>query len=132
MRRSNFSTLLYLLLVFASGMVLGGFANRLYMMKTSAAYVAPPTPTSPKTRIQFRKEYIQEMRTRLKLTEPQVAQLQQIMQATDHRLRDMHKDIDDEHAEKVAAMLNDSQKAEYAKMREERERKRQQREQKGL
>jgi hypothetical protein len=29
-------------------------------------------------------------------------------------------------------MLNDSQKAEYAKMRDERERKRQQREQKGL
>jgi hypothetical protein len=44
----------------------------------------------------------------------------------------MHKDIDNEHAQKVAAMLNDSQKAEYAKIREERERKRQQeREQKG-
>jgi len=131
MRRSNFTTLLYLLLVFASGMVLGGFANRLYMMKTYAA-TAPAAPSSPKTRIQFRKEYLQEMRTRLKLTDPQVAALQQIMQATDHRLRDMHKDIDDEHAQKVAAMLNDSQKAEYAKMREERERKRQQREQKGL
>jgi hypothetical protein len=130
MRRSNFTTLIYLLLVFASGMVLGGLANRLYMMKTYAATASPPP--SPKTRIQFRKEYIQEMRTRLGLTEPQVAELQHIMQATDHRLRDMHKDIDDEHAQKVAAMLNDSQKAEYAKMREERERKRQQREQKGL
>jgi Spy/CpxP family protein refolding chaperone len=130
MRRSNFTTLLYLLLVFASGMVLGGFANRLYMLKTYAATAS--APPSPKTRIQFRKEYIQEMRTRLSLTEQQVAELQQIMQATDHRLRDMHKDIDDEHAQKVAAILNDSQKAEYAKMREERERKRQQREQKGL
>jgi Spy/CpxP family protein refolding chaperone len=132
MRRSNFTTLIYLLLVFASGMVLGGFANRLYMMKTYAATAPASPPPSPKTRIQFRKEYIQEMRTRLKLTEPQVAELQQIMQTTDHRLRDMHKDIDDEHAQKVSAMLNDSQKAEYAKMREERERKRQQREQKGL
>jgi Spy/CpxP family protein refolding chaperone len=125
MRRSNLTTLLYLVLVFASGMVLGGFANRLYM-KTA------PAASAPKTRAQFRKEYIQDMSTRLKLSESQVAELQEIIQATDHRLRDMHKGIDDEHAQKVAAMLNDSQKAEYAKMREERERKRQQREQKGL
>jgi hypothetical protein len=126
MRRSNLSTLLYLVLVFASGMVLGGFANRLYMIKS-----VDQAPTS-KTRAQFRKEYLQEMRTRLKLTEPQVAELQSIMQGTDHRLRDMHKDIDDEHAQKVAAMLTDGQKVEYAKMREERERRRQQRDQKGL
>jgi len=126
MRRSNLTTLLYLVLVFASGMVLGGFANRLYMMKTVTA------ASTPKSRAQFRKDYIQEMRSRLNLTEAQVTELQQIMQATDHRLRDMHKGIDDEHAQKVSAMLNDSQKAEYAKMREERERRRQQHEQKGL
>ena len=126
MRRSNFTTLLYLVLVFASGVVLGGFANRLYMIRTVTA--AP----SPKSRAQLHKEYMQEMRTRLKLTEPQVTELRQIIQATDHHLRDMHKGIDDEHAQKVYAMLNDSQKAEYAKMREERERRRLQREQKGL
>ena len=126
MRRSNFSTLLYLLLVFASGIVLGGFANRLYMMKTVSA--AP----SPKTRAEFRKQYIQEMRTKLNLTDPQVDELQKIIQTTDHRLREMHKTIDDQHAEQVSAMLNENQKAAYAKLREERERRRQQRDQKGL
>ena len=99
MRRSNLTTLLYLVLVFASGMVLGAVANRLYMMKTVAA-----ASYSPKSRPVLRKEYIQEMSTRLKLTEPQVVELQQILQATDHRLHDMHKDIDAEHAQKVAAI----------------------------
>ena len=129
MRRSNFTTLLYLLLVFASGIVVGGFANRLYMMRSVSA---ASSPKSTQTHAAFREKYIREMRTKLSLTDAQVSELQQIIEATDHRLRDMHKDIDNEHAQKVAAMLNDSLKAEYAKIREERERKRQQeREQKG-
>ena len=59
MRRSNLATLLYLLLVFASGTVVGGFANRLYMAKTVSAPCA-----LAKTRAEFRKQYIEEMRSR--------------------------------------------------------------------
>ena len=130
MRRSNFATLVYLLVVFASGAVVGGFANRLYMMRSVSAASSPKTTQT--THAAFREKYIREMRTKLNLTDAQVSELQQIIEATDHRLRDMHKDIDNEHAQKVAAMLNDTQKAEYTKIREERERKRQQeREQKG-
>jgi hypothetical protein len=125
MRRSNLATLLYLLLVFASGIVVGGFANRLYMMRSVNAASTSKRPPD------FREKYIKEMRTRLRLTDPQVTELQQILETTDHRLRDMHKSIDEEHAQKVVAMLNDSQKAEYAKIREERERRRREREQKG-
>lgn len=123
MRRSNLSTLLYLLLVFISGAVAGGFAHRLYMMKT----VSAATSGGPHNHAEFRKRYLGEMRTRLHLNEAQAAQLQQIMDATDQRLREMHKSIDDEHARQIIAMLNDDQKAEYAKMREEREKRRQQR-----
>jgi hypothetical protein len=61
------------------------------------------------------------MRSRLHLTDAQVTQLLQIMDATGQRMHEMHKTIDDEHAQKVAAMLDDTQKAEYAKMRAERE-----------
>ena len=129
MRRSNLTTLLYLLLVFASGIVVGGFANRLYMMRSVSAASSPKTTQAHAA---FREKYIREMRTKLNLTDAQVSELQQIIEASDHRLRDMHKEIDNEHAQKVAAMLNDTQKAEYTKIREERERKRQQeREQKG-
>ena len=117
MRRSNVATLVYLLVVFASGAVVGGFANRLYMAKT----VNAPTANAPSSHAEIRKRYLQDMRSRLHLTDAQVTQLLQIMDATGQRMHEMHKTIDDEHAQKVAAMLDDTQKAEYAKMRAERE-----------
>jgi hypothetical protein len=113
MRRSNLTTLLYLLVVFVSGVVLGGFANRLVN--------AHPSPPS---RAELRKQYIQDMRSRLHLNEAQVTQLQQIADATGQRMHDMHKAIEDEHVQKVIGILDDNQKAEYAKMREEREKHR--------
>jgi len=63
------------------------------------------------------------------LTDPQIAELRQIMDATDQRMHEMHKSIKEEHIRKVVAMLDDSQKAEYAKLRAEREAKRRQQEQ---
>jgi hypothetical protein len=120
MRRSNVATLVYLLVVFASGAVVGGFANRLYMAKTVSATVSA-TPS----RAELNKQYIQDMRTRLHLTDAQIAELKQIMDATDQRMHDMHKTIKDEHIRRVVAMLDQSQQAEYAKMRAEREKRRQ-------
>jgi hypothetical protein len=115
MRRSNVATLLYLLVVFVSGVVLGGFANRL---------VTASAPTAQPTRAELRKQYIHDMSTRLHLNVAQVTELQQIADATGQRMHDMHKTIEDEHIQKVIAILDDSQKAEYAKMREEREKHR--------
>lgn len=118
MRRST--TILYLLLVFASGATVGAFANRLYMMKSVSA-------STSKTRDQ---QYMQDMTTRLHLTEPQVASLRKIMDETRVRFRETHKTVEEEHAQKVLAILNDNQKAEYAKMREEREKRRRERDSK--
>jgi len=120
MRRSNLATLFYLLVVFASGAVVGGFANRLYMVKAVSA-----TVNAPHSRAELSKQYIQDMRSRLHLTDAQVPELQKIMDATDQRMNEMHKTIKDEHIRKVVAILDDSQKAEYAKMRQEREKHRQ-------
>jgi len=125
MRRSNLATLLYLLVVFASGVVVGVFANRLYMAKAVTA-----TVSAQPSRAELRKQYIKDMRTRLHLSDAQVAELQQIMDATGQRIHEMHKTIDDEHVQKVVAMLDDGQKTEYAKMREERERRKQQQDKK--
>ncbi len=118
MRRSNLATLAYLLVVFVSGAVVGGFANRLYMTKSTPALAAS------KSRAQVRQEYLQEMRGRLHLTDPQMVQLNQIMDTTGQQMREMRKSIENEHVQKVIAMLNDSQKSEYAKMRDEREKRR--------
>ena len=120
MRRSNFATLVYLLVVFVSGVVLGGFANRLV-----TAGPKPPAPPQPPSRAELRKQYIQDMRSRLHLNEAQVTELQQIADATGQRMHDMHKSIEDEHVQKVIGILDDGQKAEYAKWREEREKHRQ-------
>ncbi|MGA3041913.1 MAG: hypothetical protein ABSF54_14090 [Bryobacteraceae bacterium] len=119
MRRSNVATLVYLLVVFASGTVVGGFANRLYMTKTVSA-------NPPRSRAELRKQYIQDMTGRLHLNEAQVTQLQQIADATGQRMHDMHKTIEDEHIQKVIGILDDNQKTEYANMRAEREKHRQQ------
>ncbi|MFN7993648.1 MAG: hypothetical protein U0Q18_08615 [Bryobacteraceae bacterium] len=125
MRRSNLITLLYLVLVFVSGAVVGGFADRLLSIKNPPVVSANP----PRNHAEFRKRYVQEMRTRLHLTESQVSDLQQILDVTDKQLRDARKVVDDQHAQKVIAMLNENQKGEYAKMREEREKRRQQQQQ---
>jgi Spy/CpxP family protein refolding chaperone len=122
MRRSNTATLVYLLVVFASGAVVGGFANRLYMAKTVTAVSAP------QSRAVLDKQYIQEMRTRLHLTDAQIAQLQGIMDATGqrmHEMGEMKKSIKEEHIRQVVAMLDDNQKIEYAKLRAEREKRHQ-------
>ena len=121
MRRSNLATLLYLLVVFASGAVVGAFANRLYMAKAVTANV-----TAPPSRAELRKQYIHDMRTRLHLSDPQVTELQQIMDSTGQRMHEMHKAVENEHIRKVEAMLDEGQRTEYAKMRQEREKRRQQ------
>lgn len=123
MRRSNLSTLLYLAVVFLSGAVVGGFALRLYTAKTVNAIA---TQNPPRNHTDLRKQYITDMRTRLHLTDAQVSQLEQIADATGQHMHEMHKAIDAEHVQKVNAMLNGEQRAEYAKWRDEREKRHQQ------
>jgi Spy/CpxP family protein refolding chaperone len=130
MRRSNFTTLLYLLLVLLSGAVLGVFANRVYMVKADAA--TPGPGRGPRNHAEFRKHYLDEMRSRLHLTDAQAGQLQQIMDATDQQFRQMRKSIDADHQQRVMAMLDDTQKTEYTKMIAEREKHRQQHDKKGF
>ena len=122
MRRSNLATLFYLAVVFVSGAVVGGFAVRLYLAKSVGAVV---TPSAPRNRAEVRKQYLAEMTGRLHLTPVQVTQLQEIMDATGKQMRDMHKTIGDEHIRRVTAILDESQKTEYAKMREERDKRHQ-------
>ncbi|MFB3825481.1 MAG: hypothetical protein ACE15B_01885 [Bryobacteraceae bacterium] len=123
MRRSSLSAGLYVLLVFLSGALVGAFAYRLYMVNTVNS--ASRRPRSPD---EYRRSYIQEMRRRLTLSDAQVTQLQQIMDETRDRFHDLHEKsrplfraIEDEQAQKVRAILSDTQRAEYERMRAERE-----------
>jgi hypothetical protein len=124
------SVALQLLLVFASGAVVGGLAYRFYTR---------PTQTEMRKRAdgkaQFRQKIVNEMRSRLKLREDQVQKLSEIMDASDRRFaeawkrvnREVRKRVDPEmkalqaeHVDKIRAILDASQRAEYEKMLEER------------
>ncbi|HME08599.1 MAG TPA: hypothetical protein VKG25_16200 [Bryobacteraceae bacterium] len=118
MTRSNPSIALYLLLIFASGVIVGAFGMRLY--SPAVAKTAAPED--------WRKQYLSEMQSRLKLTPAQATQLNAIMDETKERAHEAHaahdnalKQIKEEQTAKVRNILTDEQRPEYEKLRAERE-----------
>jgi hypothetical protein len=125
MKRSSLTLVVYLLLVFLSGVLAGGFAYGLYTQRSMSAKATPRTPD------EYRFRYIREMRSRLKLSEDQIRQLNAILdaaQAQSRAFRERHKPeldaIEMERVERLRAMLTDSQRREYEQMRQEREQRR--------
>lgn len=126
MKRSRLSGGAYLLLVFLSGIVVGVFANRLYVMNSVSANANPKTPE------EWRRKYVEEMRSRVRLSPDQVRQLEPILDETRRLFHEAHerakpelKAIQDAQVQKVRAILSEDQKAEYEKFRAEREKRRQ-------
>ncbi len=114
----------YLLLVFAGGGVVGVFADRLYTVKSVRADVRP-TPD------EYRKRYVAELKSRLKLDPPQVDKLNAILESTQQSMHALHERekpemtaIHQEQVDKVHSILNEKQIVEYEKMRDEREKRR--------
>jgi len=125
MRRTTL-TGLYLALLFLGGVVVGAFGHRLYTLNSVNASVNPRNPE------EFRRRYVAEMRTRLKLTDDQVARLGPVLDETRQRhreLMDKHrpefKAIQDEQVRSIREILTDSQQAEYTRMLADREKQRQ-------
>src|SRR5690348_14645724 len=83
MKRATLSTALYVLLVFLSGAVVGGFALRLYMMNTVLAGPSSPKPD------EIRRKHVEDLRRRLSLSDAQVAQLSAILDATKARYHEV-------------------------------------------
>jgi len=127
--KSRLSAGVYLLLVFLSGALVGGFSHRLYM--TRSVNAAPRTPD------EWRKKYVGEMRESVKLDDQQVAQLQQILDDTRKRFQQMREEekpvaqkIQNEQTDRIRAMLRPEQQPLYETLRVERERRRQEAERK--
>ncbi len=121
-----FSTRLYLALVFLSGILVGGFGVRLYTLSPVSASVNPRNPE------EFKRRYVEEMRSRLHLSDQQVTQLGPIMDETRQRYREFHerykpelKAIQNQQVGKIRSILTEGQQPEYSKMLEEREKQRQ-------
>ena len=127
MTLSRRATVLYSLLVFASGSLLGALTHRLYMVSTVSATARPGTPD------EWRQKYMAEMQSRLKLNEQQILKLNIYLDETRSRVREVQakakpeiEQIKKEQREKIKVMLDPAQKAEYEKLLEERARREEQ------
>ncbi|MEP6536591.1 MAG: hypothetical protein ABJF23_14790 [Bryobacteraceae bacterium] len=127
MKRSNLTIAVSMLAVFLSGIAVGGVGYRLYTVKSVAANTPPP-PKSPE---EFRKKYLAEMDARLKLQPEQTVKLNAILDQTrtlfraerDHSKAEMTR-IHASQVEQVDMILSESQRVEYHKFQEERDRQR--------
>jgi len=123
MRRWNLPIALYLFLVFLSGAVVGALGYRTYN---------PPTARSgSSTRVtqeEWRRLYMEEMKTRLKLDTDQVQRLNVILDQTNDRFRKAReqdseaiRQIREEHVARVREILTPDQIPKYEALHAERE-----------
>ena len=134
---------LSLLAVFLSGAVVGAFGHRLYMVRSvysePTTIATPPAPPKPED---FRKKYVEELRTRLQLDELQLGKLNTILDQTRekfHQARERSKErskvesaqIRQDQRNQIRTILKPEQQTEYEKIiqeRDTRERERQEKE----
>lgn len=118
---------LYVGLVFVCGGVLGFFANRLYTVSVNTNPTAPKGGISPE---EYRARVVAEYKRRMNLSDDQVLQLNLIFDDSRAKVQAEHKAQRDrsapefqkiyhEQVDRINAMLNPDQRAEYGKIREE-------------
>ena len=122
MTRKNLPIAFYLLLVFVSGSVVGALGYRTYN-PPSARGSAPAPPPS-----EWKRQYIDESRSRLGLSDDQVVKLTTILDQTEARFREAREhenqsigQIRDEHVQRVRTILTPEQLPKYEKLHQERE-----------
>jgi hypothetical protein len=129
MKRTTLASILYVALVFLSGVAVGGFAYRLYAINQVVA--AKPD--------EYLRQYLDEMHSRLILSSDQMSQLSNIMATTKTRFHDVKakwdkeakrlrqpemKAIQEDQIRQINGILSHDQQSEYEKLRVEREQRR--------
>jgi hypothetical protein len=117
MKFTRWTVALYMALVFACGGVVGAFGV--------SANVGQRNPE------EFRKRFMADMKTRLQLTDDQAAKLSVLMDETRSRFRDVREKFEPEmqkiredQRQKISELLSPSQQAEWQKIMDERQRRR--------
>ena len=125
MKPTRWTVALYMALVFVCGGVVGAFGHRLYTVSGVSANVGQRNPE------EFRKRYMADLKARLQMTDDQAAKLEVIMDDTRMRVRAARVSIEpelqkirDDQRQKISELLSPSQQAEWQKIDEERQRKR--------
>jgi Spy/CpxP family protein refolding chaperone len=127
-KRSAIKAALYLALTFSAGAAVGVFGNRLYSGHSVSADVRPTRSE------EYRRVYLQEMETRLKLDADQKHRLVGILDQTESQFRQLNEKHRPEYraihaaqSEQISSLLNPAQLEEFAKLRAEREARRKKR-----
>src|ERR1700690_3595421 len=121
MKRWNLPIAVYLFLVFVSGGVVGALGYRMY---------SPPSARSePRVSPEvWRRQYLDELRTRVNMTPEQLQKMNVILDDTDasfNQARDKHhqeiEKIKEDHRTKLRAILTPEQVPKYEQYRTERD-----------
>jgi hypothetical protein len=122
MPRTRYSAILYLILVFASGILVGVVSHRLYVTSTVSA-------TAPRSMAEFRRKYLAEMKTKVGVDDGQIASVNRILDDAKTKFDDLHKKdkalhdaISKEQVDSIRALLTPPQKISYDNWRAERAR----------
>ena len=142
MPKSRLSAVLSLLLVFFSGAVLGAFAYRLYSISPVQSGKGAGTPPRKLSPDEFRKRYVSDLATAVKLDSQQITTLNAILDRTrdefdklnqrvkperdavDQKWRPDREAIHDHQVESINGLLRTDQRPLYEAFRAERERQR--------
>jgi hypothetical protein len=131
MPRTRLSAALYLLLVFASGILVGVVSHRLYVTNTVSATSLPPTSA------EVRQKYLSDMRSRVGLSDSQLGEVNSILDQTKQKFDALHASekptrdkIQQEQIDAISALLTPTQKTAYDQWRAERARLHEQEQQK--
>jgi hypothetical protein len=123
MPRTRLSAILYLVLVFASGILVGVASTRLYAVKASV-----PTVTPPRTMAELTNRYVTEMRQKVGVNDEQATAVTRILADTKKKYDDLRREerpmrdkIQQEQIDAIDALLTPEQKPAYAAWRAERQ-----------
>jgi hypothetical protein len=126
MAQTRLSASIYLVLVFASGILVGAVSHRLYVTSTVAANNAPPAPRSME---EVRKRYLTDLRAKVGLNDTQISSVNSILDETKRKFDELHQQekplrdkIQKEQVESIRALMNDGQRTAYEAWRAERAR----------
>lgn len=124
MPRSKVTIALYLVLVFASGILVGIESHRLYATSSIARANA-----SPQTMSEFRKAYLEGMRNEVGASGEQIVEINAILEDTKKKVEELtaaekplHDKIQQEHIDQIKSLLTPDQRNRYENWRAARER----------
>jgi hypothetical protein len=129
MKLSRSAVALYMAIVFASGGVLGFYANRLYAVSTTQPRPVTKAQQSPQ---EFRKGLVSFYKKRLELNDDQTQKLELILDDVSAQYQDQFKKereairpelsrIRQEQVDRITEMLDAKQRGKYSELLKERE-----------